>query len=169
MDILHRCHARFLGDPLSVEIRAATVDAYVLRRVADRWEVLLLERAEGTRCTGAWEVVHGRVEDGELPEAAAEREVREETGLTIERLYTISVQPFYLPHSSTITMAVVFAAVVRDGALALGSEHARFEWLAFRDAIERVAWPRSRTALAEIDMLLRHGDAGAVEDVLRVR
>ena len=131
--------------------------------------MLLLERAEGTRCTGAWEVVHGRVEGNELPEAAAEREVREETGLAIERMYTTSVQPFYLPNTRTITMAVVFAAVVRDGTVQLGSEHARSEWLSFPAAIERVAWPRSRAALAEIDVLLRQGDAGAVEDVLRVR
>lgn len=151
------------------EIRAATVDAYVLRRAGGSWRVLLLQRAEGTRCTGAWEVVHGRIEESEAPEAAAEREVREETSLSIERLYTISVQPFYLPSSRTITMAVVFAAIVSEGVVHLGPEHARAEWLTVDDAVERVTWPRSRVALREIETLLRGGDAGSVEDVLRVR
>ncbi|HJR42033.1 MAG TPA: NUDIX domain-containing protein [Gemmatimonadaceae bacterium] len=144
------------------------MDAYVLRRVGDHWEVLLLERAGGTRCTGAWEVVHGRIEGDELPEAAAVREVREETGLAIERLYTISVQPFYLPNARTITMAVVFAAVVADGPITLGAEHARAAWHSFPDAVDRVTWPRSRTALGEIEVLLRAGDAGVAEDVLRI-
>ncbi|MBW8773415.1 MAG: NUDIX pyrophosphatase, partial [Gemmatimonadetes bacterium] len=34
------------------------IDVYVLRRVPDAWELLTLRRAAGTRCTGAWEVVH---------------------------------------------------------------------------------------------------------------
>jgi hypothetical protein len=33
----------------------------------------------------------------------------------------------------------------------------------------RYAWPRSRAALGDIAWLLRGGDAGDVEDVLRVR
>lgn len=140
----------------------------MLRRVGDHWEVLLLERAEGTRCTGAWEVVHGRIEGDELPEAAAAREVREETGLAIERLYTVSVQPFYLPNARTITMAVVFAAVVADGPITLGAEHVRAAWHSLPDAVDRVTWPRSRTALADIEVLLRAGDAGVAEDVLRI-
>jgi hypothetical protein len=32
-----------------------------------------------------------------------------------------------------------------------------------------MAWPRSRTALADISILLASGDGGPVEDVLRVR
>jgi 8-oxo-dGTP pyrophosphatase MutT (NUDIX family) len=151
------------------EIRAATVDVYVLRRVSDAWEVLLLERARGTRCTGAWEVVHGRVEDAERPEDAALREVAEETGLEVERLYTTGVQPFYLPPMRTITLAVVFAAVVRGGEPRLGTEHSRSQWLPLHEAMARVSWPRSRAAMAEIEILLARGDAGPVEDVLRVR
>lgn len=151
------------------EIRAATVDVYVLRRVDDAWQVLLLERAPGTRCTGAWEVVHGRLEADEQPEDAALREVAEETGFTVERLYTTGVQPFYLPPMRTITLAVVFAAVVSERTPRLGVEHSRWEWLPLGDAMARVSWPRSRTALSEIEILLARGDAGPVEDVLRVR
>lgn len=151
------------------EIRAATVDVYVLRRAGAGWEVLLLERADGTRCTGAWEVVHGRIERDERPEDAALRETFEETGLAVERLYTTAVQPFYLPATATITLAVVFAAVVQAGEPRLGAEHSRAEWLAMPEAMRRASWPRSRAALAEIDVLLAGGDAGAVEDVLRVR
>lgn len=149
--------------------RVATVDVYPLRRVGSAWETLVMRRAAGTRCTGAWETVHGRLEPDERPEDAAVREVREEAGLAVERLYNVAVQPFYLHQWGEVTLAVAFAAVVADGPLALSPEHDAAEWLAFDAAAARYAWPRSRTALAEIAWLLRDGDGGAVEDVLRVR
>ncbi len=147
-----------------------TVDVYVLRRRSDQWEVLVLQRALGARCTGAWEVVHGLIEPDERPEDAAVREVREETGLEIDRLYNVTVQHFYLHRRGAVAVAVVFAALVGHGdRITLGPEHQRGEWLPVPDALERFAWPRSRAALGDIVQLLRGGDAGAVEDVLRVR
>ena len=155
---------------MTTEARVATVDVYPLHRVASAWEVLVLQRGEGTRCTGAWEVVHGRIEGGERPEEAALREMREETGLEVERLYNVTVQPFYLHTLGSVTLAVVFAAVVgHQPNVTLGPEHARAEWLPARDALARLAWPRSRAALGDILSLLESGDAGPVEDVLRVR
>ena len=150
-------------------VSAGVVDVYVLRRVRDDWEVLVLQRAPGTRCTNSWETVHGRVEAGELPEEAARREVREETGLEVARLYSITVQPFYLHGIGTIMLGVVFAAVADpSGSVSLGPEHRASEWLSVPDATARYNWPRSRTVLSEITFLLRTGDAGVVEDVLRV-
>ena len=152
------------------ELKIGVVDVYVIRPIPAGWRVLLLQRARDTRCPGAWETVHGRLESGEEPEDAAVREVREETGLSAERLYNVSVQPFYLHAMRHVQMAVVFAAFVSEPAtVTLGPEHARSEWLAVEDALSRFAWPRERTALREIVELLGTGDAGAVEDVLRVR
>jgi 8-oxo-dGTP pyrophosphatase MutT (NUDIX family) len=152
-----------------IEARVATVDVLLLRPGAAGLETLVLERAAGTRCTGAWEVVHGRIETGERPEDAAVREVREETGLAVERLYNVTVQPFYLQVMDAVTLAVVFAAFVRHGALALSAEHSRAEWLPVDAAERRLSWPRTVAALREAALLLARGHAGPVEDVLRVR
>jgi len=152
------------------DARVATVDAYVLRRTRGAWEILLLRRAAGTRCTGAWEAVHGRIEEGELPEDAAIREVREESGLAVERLYNVAVQPFYLHDSAVVTLAVAFAAIVAPASEpVLAEEHDEAVWLPLGAAGPRLAWPRSRAAVADIAILLATGDAGPVEDVLRVR
>jgi dihydroneopterin triphosphate diphosphatase len=51
----------------------------------------------------------------------------------------------------------------------LSSEHQRFAWLSVNEALDRFQWPRERDALTEIAQLLRTGDAGPVEDVLRVK
>jgi len=136
---------------------------------SDRWRVLTLKRGPHSRCTGAWEIVHGRIESGERAEQAAVREVLEETGLTIARLYSITVNSFYLHQTGTVQLALVFAAVVESpSAVQLGVEHDEFAWHAMRDAAEILAWPREREALVHVEELLRTGDAGPVEDVLRI-
>ena len=158
------------GMAQTVEVQVATVDVYVIRPRPGDWQVLALRRAQDTRCPGSWEAVHGRIEAGERPEDAALREVREETGLEVARLYTTSVQPFYLPQAGIVTAAVVFAAFVNEpGTVRTGSEHDAHAWLAPPDAEARFIWPRSRTALREVVALLGAGDAGPVDDVLRVR
>jgi 8-oxo-dGTP pyrophosphatase MutT (NUDIX family) len=150
-------------------VRVAVVDVFVLRRRSGEWDALVLERAPGVRCPGAWETVHGNVEPGERPEQAAIREVREETGLAVERLYNVTVQPFYLHQQSVVMLAVVFAAVVPDAPLHLGPEHTRAEWLPIGDAARRFAWPRERANVKDVEVLLSGGDAGSVEDVLRIK
>jgi dATP pyrophosphohydrolase len=146
------------------------VDVLVIRPLRPGWRVLVLQRSPGTRCPGSWEAVHGRVEPGERPEAAALREVREETGLDAQRLYNLTVQPFYLHATGTVQLAVVFVAFVAEpAAVTVGPEHQRAEWLGVRAASRRFAWPREREALAQARGLLAGGDAGVLEDVLRVR
>jgi dihydroneopterin triphosphate diphosphatase len=151
------------------QLAIGTIDVYVIRPLTPEWKVLVLQRAMYTRCPTAWETVHGRLEPGEEPEDGAIREVREETGLEVERLYCITVQPFYLPRSHVVQMAVVFAAFVGEPAsVTLGDEHQAFGWMSTRDALGRFVWPRERAALREIMEVLASGDAGPVEDVLRV-
>ncbi|MEO5815888.1 MAG: ATPase, T2SS/T4P/T4SS family [Gemmatimonadaceae bacterium] len=151
-------------------VNVGTVDVYVVALEADVWRVLVLQRSKETRCPGAWETVHGRIEPGEEPEDAAVREVAEETGLAIDRLYNVTVQPFYLHKSHTVEIAVVFAAFVDSHKpVTLGSEHQAYEWLSAEEALERFFWPREREALQQVMHLYRTGDGGEAEDVLRVR
>ena len=148
---------------------AGVVDVFVIRPLSDGWRVLAVQRAPGTRCPGAWETIHGRLDAGERPENGAVREVREETGLDVARLYNVTVQPFYLHMFETVQLAVVFAAFVDEPAVvALGDEHASHQWLTMDEAAGRFVWPREREALVHIRQLLAGGDAGPVEDVLRV-
>ena len=150
------------------DLVVGVVDVLVFRHGPRGLGTLVLRRAEGTRCTGAWEIVHGRVEPAERPEDAAVREVREETGLAVERLYNLTCQPFYLHRLSTVQMAVVFVAFVTGESITLGAEHDLAEWVTPDEAMGRLSWPRSISALRDAVQVLHTGDAGPVEDVLRV-
>ena len=150
------------------QLEAGVVDVLAFRRRPAGLEVLVLRRAAGVRCTGAWEVVHGRVEPGERPEDAAVREVREETGLVVERLYNLTCQPFYLHRLGTVQVAIVFVAFVTAGEPQLGIEHDQAEWMAPDEAVARLSWPRSASALRDAVQVFGGGDAGPMEDVLRI-
>ena len=165
------------ADHRTTRVDVGIVDVVVLapatagqqERAGDRWRVLTLRRAAGVRCTGAWELVHGSIEPSETPADAARREVREETGLEVERLYSMTVNPFYLHHTDTVQMAIVFAAVVSAAAaITLGTEHDESAWRSASGATKVLAWPREYEAVHYAMHLLRAGDAGVAEDVLRV-
>ena len=151
-------------------ISVSLVDVYVLRGEAAALECLVLRRAAGGRCPGSWETVHGHIETGERPADAAVRELEEETGLTPVRLYNLSrVELFYQHRADAVALVPVFAAFVTHQApVLLGPEHDRFEWLAVPEAASRFAWPRERRALDDIVSLLPGGQAGTIDDVLRV-
>jgi len=146
------------------------VDVYVLRPVPDGWEALCLRRVPGDRSAGTWETVHGHIQDGESPVAAAVRELAEETGLAAERLYNVSrVESFYLHRSDEVLLIPVFCALVPGGAaVRLSEEHDALAWLPPPQAAVRFAWPREGRALADALALVGRGDAGGLEDVLRV-
>src|SRR5678810_1065149 len=116
------------------DLKVGVVDVYVIRPYRADWLVLSLQRSRDTRCPGSWETVHGRIEANERPEHAAVREVREETGLALDRLYNVTCQPFYLHTVGAVQMAVVFAAfVTEDSDVRIGVEHERYEWLSMRE------------------------------------
>ncbi len=151
-------------------LRTSLVDVYVLRMSGAALECLALRRGPGGRCPGSWETVHGHIETTEQPAGAATRELEEETGLSPIRLYNLSrVELFYQHRADEVALVPVFAAFVRqDARVRLGSEHDSFEWLTPEAARLRFAWPRERRALEDILTLLDGGNAGPVDDVLRV-
>jgi 8-oxo-dGTP pyrophosphatase MutT (NUDIX family) len=151
-------------------VRVGFVDTYALRGAGDRLEVLALRRGPTGRNPGSWETVHGTIESGETPVQASLRELREETGLAPSRFYNLSrTEAFYQHRSDELALIPVFVAFVEaTEEVRLSAEHDRAEWLSVADAARRFAWPRERRALDDILSIVGGGNAGLLEDVLRV-
>ena len=152
------------------QIRVRFVDTYALRGAGEQLQVLALRRGPHGRNPGSWETVHGTIEPGETPVQASLRELREETGLVPQKFYNLSrTEAFYQHKTDELVMIPVFAAfVASDGVVKISAEHDHAEWLNARDAAERFAWPRERRAMDDILSIVGGGDAGLLEDVLRV-
>ena len=157
-------------DQAVTRITPGVIELFVIKHNAGDWRVLTLQRAPDGKRPGSWETVYGKIDAREKPEKAAVRELGEETGLEVESLYNVTVSNFYLHASHTIQMCITFAAFVREDAeVILSDEHQRYEWLSLEEACERFTWPREAHALRDAHHLLARGDAGPVEDVLRIQ
>lgn len=151
-------------------VAVSLVDVVVLRGSDAALEVLLLQRGPDGRCPGSWEMVHGHIEAGETPGDAARREVQEETGVEPMRVYNLSrVELFYQHRVDEIAMVPVFVAFLPEGAeVTLSHEHSASQWLPPVEARSRCAWAREARALDDAIRMLGSGEAGPIEDVLRL-
>jgi 8-oxo-dGTP pyrophosphatase MutT (NUDIX family) len=115
------------------------------------WEVLVLRRPPG-RGSALWAPVTGHVEAGETVEAAAARELQEETGLASAAAIRATgfVNRFEKEHRGVATAfeETVFAAVVRPGKpVRLSPEHVESKWVAVEEAIALVAYDGCKEAV----------------------
>ncbi len=110
-------------------------------------QVLLLKRSEARG--GFWQPVTGRVEPSESPQAAAQRELLEETGLNAR------VVPLGYEHGfawgataiPTVGREVAFVAEVEPGQVPrLSDEHTAFEWVDLERALALVPFAGFRRA-----------------------
>jgi 8-oxo-dGTP diphosphatase len=70
--------------------------AVILRRGG---QVLLAQRPPGKPYAGYWEFPGGKLEEGETPRHALDRELHEELGITVRRASPWLVQEFVYPHA----------------------------------------------------------------------
>lgn len=150
--------------------RVAYVDVYVMRGRGITLEVLLLRRAPTRNRGGSWEAVHGTIDPGETPVAAARRELREEIGCTPLAWYNLSrVEQFYSHTSDEVVLIPAFVAfVAADAVIHHSEEHDTLLWLTPGDARARCSWPRAARCLEDAVRLFEDGNAGVLEDVLRI-
>nr|WP_167632097.1 (deoxy)nucleoside triphosphate pyrophosphohydrolase [Mariprofundus ferrooxydans] len=105
-------------------------------------EVLLLKRSTDQHCGGLWSFPGGKVEPGESPQAAAMRELQEETGLTGSTWQSLGTHSFTYP--DRLLHFQLFGCLCASlTSLGCESEHA---WVA-RDRLVDYPMPAANSAL----------------------
>lgn len=134
-----------------VPVRCRAVAAAVIAGSGETAKLLALRRA-GPIAGGAWGIVTGSVEPGETAGKAIRREIREETGLTPDRLYTSGLtETFYFSPDNVVELMPIFVAFVPAIAtvtLDHGSDDHR--WCSRDAAIALLTFAGQRRAIADI-------------------
>lgn len=144
----------------------------VLFRVADGERKYLLLRSALTRRL-VWEFPKGGIETGEAEQEAAERELREETGVAAGG-YTLvpgfREEEHYLFTRSdaddrqlVVKRVVYFLAEAAAADIVLSREATEYRWLGYDDAQRLLRFPEKRRVLERAETWLRSaaGDGGA--------
>jgi bis(5'-nucleosidyl)-tetraphosphatase len=102
---------------------------------------------------GHWDFPKGGLERGESEEDAARREIKEETGLTVDSFipnFKKKIEYRYrradgLSHKQVI----FFLAKASSDKVKISYEHSGYEWLTFEQAIKRLSFENARSILRE--------------------
>jgi 8-oxo-dGTP pyrophosphatase MutT (NUDIX family) len=138
------------------------VAVFVSRRSGS--EVLIVHRSPERG--GYWHVVAGGVEPGEAVEDAAEREVREETGLIAKVMagdkvmyaYSLSEEPadrqsLYDPSVAKVEVTCFHVTAPDDWEPSLDWEHDGHRWCEPGEAFSTLRWPDTAQALRKLLIL----------------
>lgn len=146
-----------------IPIVSRIVEVCVFRFRADRIEYLILQRAHAEPLhPGMWQIITGRVEEGEGAVRTAVRELGEETGLSSRHWWSLPmITTLYDASSNTVNLCPVFAVQVESEAVpVLSAEHVAHVWLPLDVAKKRLVWPSHRQAVDLVDTyIVRGGEA----------
>jgi dATP pyrophosphohydrolase len=132
------------------------IECYVYLETAGVNKYLLLKRSHDKHpYPGIWQIVTGRIEENEAAYDTALREVKEETGLKIKKLYVLpKAGSFYTAHTDSLHLIPLFLAYSDGCAVMISSEHTEYEWLSYKEARERIHWYNQKENLDMIEEML---------------
>ncbi len=104
-------------------------------------KVLVLKRSKKEKFhTGAYDIPGGHMDRGESIPECLQREIKDETGLTVEAGSILSIREYPKEHEMFDKIkALRFIAYYRGGEVELSEEHSAFKWLSFAEVTEKLA------------------------------
>ncbi len=119
-------------------IKPTIVDIFAVQKDKNSARYLLIQRTNN----GIWQMPGGKVNGGETAWQAALRELKEETGLHAQQLYSVDMlNTFYYVKTDAIMLVPVFLAIVEGGnTVMLSEEHTAFEWVTYEQATKLLAY-----------------------------
>lgn len=136
-----------------VQLDASVIEVHLFRKVDDRFEYLILQRASDEVYPNLWQPITGSVEKDEPAWQAALREIKEETGLNVKRLWIVPIiNAYYSKKYNRITHIPVFAAEIDvNDKVVISSEHQNYKWVEFEEAKNSFSWQGQRNAITIVN------------------
>jgi len=106
-----------------------------------------------------WDLVRGKIEKGETEEETAKREIREETGIEVDKFiegFKETASWFYRWKDQNVYKeAVYFLFETSRKEINLSEEHLEYDWLEYADALERLTYENSKNVIKKANELLK--------------
>ncbi len=100
---------------------------------------------------GHWDFPKGKIEEGEDVEQTARRELKEETGIVNVKIlpaYHDYVEYFFrIDNEIYYKYVTFFLGKVEHDAVVLSHEHQGYEWLGYKQALERITYQNAKDLL----------------------
>lgn len=137
-----------------IPIKSFSIAAYICKVEAGTCRHLLLRRRPGY-LGGSWQMIAGRLEHGEKGWEAALREIKEETGLIPDRLYSANtLDAFYEVRQNCINLIPVFVGFIdTEQEVQLSHEHSEYRWVTTEEAEGYLVFQQQREMLKMIEAL----------------
>lgn len=129
------------------------IEAHIIREFENNLDFLLLKRASHQWFPNLWQMVSGKIKEGEKAYECALREIKEEAGIKPEKIWVLpNINSFYLIEDESINLVPVFVAKVDfNSVIKISSEHSEFKWVNGKEAKELLSWPGQRKSVEIIE------------------
>ena len=130
------------------EIVVRVIDCHAFRLVDNEPIYLLLKRSPEQMYPRIWQCVTGKIEAGEKPHETALRELKEETGLTPFKMWTVDqVNHFFEAEQNRMYLIPVFGVEVESEMVILSPEHTEYKWCHVNQGVDLLLWNQQKQGL----------------------
>ncbi|NPV12146.1 MAG: NUDIX pyrophosphatase [Ignavibacteria bacterium] len=129
------------------------IELHIMKIENDQLKFLLLKRSPNEKYPNIWQMVTGKIRDGEKAYETALRELKEETGLIAEELFTVPiVNSVYLSETDEVCLIPVFLCRVNEKSeIKISEEHSEYKWLNAEEAEKLLNWEGQKKSIRMIN------------------
>ena len=129
-------------------IKVKSVDCHVVYWEADIPQFLTIKRASNERYPLIWQCITGGIKNNEKAFEAGIRELKEETGLIANKIWTIDrVNNYYDPKYDAVFLIPIFGIEVSKKEVLLSSEHIDYYWGDMQSVQKKILFNQQKLGL----------------------
>jgi 8-oxo-dGTP diphosphatase len=110
--------------------------------------VFIVKRPPHKSLPGFWEFPGGKIEEGETPQAALKRELKEELGLSVEEKDLIPFSFVSMPYDTFHLVMLVFTCHTWQGHIQLLENQGQYNWVSPEDMVH-YTMPKANLIIAD--------------------